>query len=79
MIDSECKTNRLYALRKKLDVSRAELSRRTGIAYASIWKHEVGQHVMTSETAARYAEALGVEVVEIYIDLPIAKHDESGV
>ncbi len=75
----DCTHNRLYKLRTQLGVSRSELARRTGIAYASIWKHEVGQHVMSNETAEKYAKALDVPVVDLYVDLPAAQNDESGV
>jgi DNA-binding XRE family transcriptional regulator len=62
--------NRLRALRLEKGVSRGELSRRTGIAYPNIWKHETGQHAMSASTASRYAQALDVRVSDLYIDMP---------
>lgn len=53
------RTDRLTALRKKLDLSQAELAERIGVALRTVQRYEGGESEPPFETAQALAQILG--------------------
>ncbi|MDK2887923.1 MAG: Helix-turn-helix domain [Thermoanaerobacter sp.] len=58
----------IRAIRERCGMSRAELSRRTGIDYSTLWKIEKGLIALFPGWRRRIAEALGVDERELMTD-----------
>lgn len=52
--------NTLALLINQMGLTPAEASRRTGIAYATVWRHCNGTRAISAEDAVRYERGLGI-------------------
>src|SRR5687767_4403583 len=59
---------KLREAREKLDLSREELSRRTGISAQTIYRAEKSRSNSRSDTFRELARALGISVGDLYDD-----------
>ena len=59
---------RIKEIRENLGMSQSELSEKSGITRATIWRLETGENeVTTSKTLVKIAEALGVTVADLFL------------
>lgn len=66
---------RLRTLRKERDLSLEQLSRKSGVALATLSRIENGKGTGTFRTHQRIAEAFGLSLPELYRDLRPQDHD----
>lgn len=60
---------RIKEIREQKGISQSELSDKSGVTRATIWKLETGEdEVTTSKTLLKIAEALGVTVGDLFLD-----------
>lgn len=60
---------RIKEIREQKGMSQSELSDKSGVTRATIWKLETGEdEVTTSKTLLKIAEALGVTVGDLFLD-----------
>ncbi len=52
--------NTLALLINQMGLTPAEAARRTGIAYATVWRHCNGTRAISAEDAVRYEQGLGI-------------------
>lgn len=50
----------LRALRKKRSMTKADVARRTGLNWVTVYRHEKGTHPIGADAAIRYAELFRV-------------------
>lgn len=60
--------NRIREVRKGKGVSRARLAELVGLHMITVYRHESGEHKITSRQAELYANVLGVEVLDLFMD-----------
>ena len=59
---------RIREIRENIGMSQTELSEKSGVTRATIWKLETGDNeVTTSKTLVAIADALGVTVGELFL------------
>lgn len=64
---------RIRELRQKSGLTMSELSRKSQISRATIWKLETEDDVITTtRTLSKIAEALSVPVAELFVDTSLA-------
>lgn len=60
---------RIKEIRERKGMSQSELSDKSGVTRATIWKLETGENeVTTSKTLLKIADALGVTIGELFLD-----------
>jgi transcriptional regulator with XRE-family HTH domain len=60
---------RIREIRESKGITQTELSERSGVARATIWRLESGEEeVTTSKTLLKIAEVLGVTVGELFLE-----------
>lgn len=60
---------RIRELRERKGLTQFELAEKSGITRATLWRLETGElEVTTTKTLAKIAEALGVDVRELFSD-----------
>lgn len=69
--------NRIRTIRKEKKVTLVELSKRTGVAQATLSRIETGQMIGTVESHTKIAEALGLGLAELYAPLDRRYHEIS--
>ena len=63
---------RIRELRESLGMTQTELSEKSGVARATIWKLETGDdEITTTKTLSKIAEALGVPVDELFFQAKV--------
>ena len=67
--------NRIRTIRKEKKVTLVELSKRTGVAQATLSRIETGQMIGTVESHTKIAEALGLGLAELYAPLDRRYHE----
>ena len=59
---------RIREIRESIGMTQTELSEKSGVTRATIWKLETGDdEVTTSKTLVKIADALGVTVGELFL------------
>lgn len=61
--------NTIALLIKQKGLNLAEVARRTGIGYYSVWRHCNGTRSISAKDAIRYEEGLGIPRSELRPDL----------
>jgi putative transcriptional regulator len=69
--------NRIEASRNSLGISRTDLAKLTSVHYQTIGYIERGEYNPSLALAIRLAQALGVEVSEIFSTKPFRKEQRS--
>ena len=59
---------RIREIRKNLGMTQDELSEKSGISRATVWKLETGDEVTMTKTLLAIAKALGVSVSELFVE-----------
>ena len=59
---------RIREIRKNLGMTQDELSEKSGISRATVWKLETGDEVTMTKTLLAIAKALGVSVSELFAE-----------
>ena len=59
---------RIRELRESKGISQNELSEKSGVTRATLWRLETGEaEVTTTQTLTKIADALGVDVTELFL------------
>lgn len=68
LLERNRRMNRIKELREERGMSQEDLAEAIGMTVSSVSRHESGDRGFDSKVADKYAEVLGVSVVELFVE-----------